>query len=344
MRIAIVTPSAASARTGNRHTAQRYAAFLRGAGHRVRVASSWDGGECDLMIALHARKSHDSIARFRVRYPARPLIVVLTGTDLYRDIRVDAAARRSLEAATLLVTLQDMGALELAPRLRPKVRPVFQSARVARRARPPRRRFRVCVLGHLRDEKDPFRTALALRHLPDAVDIEVLHVGRRAHPRHGRGSGPVGARRSHVTAGSAASRTRARWRWLAASHLLVVSSKMEGGANVVCEAARAGVPVLASRVRGNVGMLGREYPGYFPLADERALARLIDRARTDRAFYRRLEGWRCRPAAALRPGRRTAGTARGRAGSAPHHRGSGGKSTHCSPPVSSSRTGAKLRR
>jgi hypothetical protein len=96
MRIAIVTPSAASTRTGNRHTAQRYAAFLHDAGHRVRVVSSWDGGECDLMIALHARKSHDSIARFRARFPARPLIVVLTGTDLYRDIRVDAAAQGSL--------------------------------------------------------------------------------------------------------------------------------------------------------------------------------------------------------------------------------------------------------
>jgi len=77
--------------------------------------------------------------------------------------------------------------------------------------------------------------------------------------------------------------------WLAANHLLVVSSKMEGGANVVCEAARAGVPVLASRVRGNVGMLGRDYPGYFPLADDRALARLIDRARVDPAFYGRLK-------------------------------------------------------
>ena len=288
MRIAIVTPSAASVRTGNRHTAQRYAAFLRGAGHRVRVASSWDGGACDLMIALHARKSHESIARFRARFPARPLIVVLTGTDLYRDIHVDAAARRSLEAATVLVTLQDMGALELAPRLRPKVRPVYQSARVSRRVRPPRRKFRVCVLGHLRDEKDPFRAALALRHLPDAADIEVLHVGDALTPAMAEEAARLGRAdaRYRWTGGAPHSRALA---WLAASHLLVVSSKMEGGANVVCEAARAGVPVLASRVRGNVGMLGRDYPGFYPLGDEVALARLIGRARTDRAFYRRLQ-------------------------------------------------------
>ncbi len=288
MRIAIVTPSAASTRTGNRHTAQRYAAFLRDAGHRVRVASAWDGAECDLMIALHARRSAASIARFRARYPERPLIVVLTGTDLYRDIRVDAAAQRSLEAATLLVTLQDMGALEVAPRLRRKVRPVYQSARVSRRARPLLRRFRLCVVGHLRDEKDPFRAALALRYLRDATELEVLHVGDALAP---------------AMAKEAARLARAdpRYRWiggvphsralalLGASHLLVVSSRMEGGANVICEAARAGVPVIASRIRGNVGMLGRDYPGYYPLADERALARLIDRARSDPAFYRRLK-------------------------------------------------------
>jgi putative glycosyltransferase (TIGR04348 family) len=287
MRIAIVTPSAAITRTGNRHTAQRYAGFLRDGGHRVRSTSIWDGVECDLMIALHARKSHDSIARFRARFPGRPLIVVLTGTDLYRDIRVDAAAQRSLEAATLLVTLQDMGVLELARRLRGKVRPVYQSARVSRRTRPPRHEFRVCVLGHLRDEKDPFRAALALRHL-SAGSLEVLHVGEALAP----GMAKAAARLMRADA-------RYRWiggvphsralAWLAASHLLVVSSKMEGGANVICEAARAGVPVLASRIRGNVGMLGQDYPGYYPLGDERALARLLDRARTDRRFYRRLE-------------------------------------------------------
>lgn len=254
----------------------------------MHVASRWDGADCDLMIALHARKSHDSIAAFAARFPRRPLVVVLTGTDLYRDIRTDARARRSLELATLLVTLQELGARELAPRLRSKVRTVYHSARVARRAAPPRRKFRVCVLGHLRDEKDPFRCALALRHLPDAPDLEVLQVGEALVPE-------MAAEARRLMRAD----TRYRWlggvphsralAWLAASHLLVVSSRMEGGANVVCEAARAGVPVLASNIRGNIGMLGRDYPGYYPLADERALARLIDRARREPEFYARLK-------------------------------------------------------
>jgi glycosyltransferase involved in cell wall biosynthesis len=64
---------------------------------------------------------------------------------------------------------------------------------------------------------------------------------------------------------------------------------MEGGANVISEAARIGTPVLASRMSGNLGMLGKRYPGYYPLADERALAKLIARAADEPAYYRRLE-------------------------------------------------------
>lgn len=288
MRIALITPAAATRRSGNRQTARRYAAFLRSAGHRVRAASSWDGTACDLMIALHARKSHASIARFRARHPGRPLVVVLTGTDLYRDIRTHARARRSLELATLLVTLQELGRLELAPPLRRKVRVVHQSAPAAKRARRPRRRFRICVLGHLREEKDPFRAARALGHLPRDAAVEVIHLGAALTPRMA-----AEARRAMRADG------RYRWlgsvpharalSWLASSHLLLVSSRVEGGANVVSEAIRAGVPILASRIRGNVGMLGRGYPGYFRLGDERALARLIERARREARFYRGLE-------------------------------------------------------
>ena len=78
-------------------------------------------------------------------------------------------------------------------------------------------------------------------------------------------------------------------KWLASSHAMVISSRMEGGANVVCEALRIGVPVLASRISGNIGLLGAGYRGYFSLEDDRALARLIGRAAADRAFYRRLK-------------------------------------------------------
>lgn len=70
---------------------------------------------------------------------------------------------------------------------------------------------------------------------------------------------------------------------------MVISSNQEGGANVVSEAIVAGVPVIASDIPGNVGLLGRDYPGYYPVRDEAALARLLHRAETEPAFLNNLE-------------------------------------------------------
>ena len=275
MRIALVTPAGPGTRNGNRHTALRWAAFLRTAGHTVSVSVEWPGDRADLMLALHARRSHSSIKAFQ-----GPLVVALTGTDVYRDIRSSAEAQESLELAERLITLQPRAADELPAGLRRKVRVVVQSSATRLRHRPVRS-FRVCVIGHLREEKDPLRIVAALPHID--ADLEVIHLGapldpqlvpRTDDPRY-RWLGSV----PHARA----------LRWLASSHAMVISSRMEGGANVVCEALRIGVPVLASRISGNIGLLGNGYAGYFPLGDERALARLITRALKDRSFYERLQ-------------------------------------------------------
>ena len=266
----------------------RWVAMLRSLGHEVRVSTVWDGRAAEAMIALHARRSHASIVRFRERFPASPLVVVLTGTDLYRDIRTDRDARASLSLADRLVVLQDMGKLELAARYRRKTRVIYQSAQVRGLGEPPSRRFRVAVLGHLREEKDPFRTALALAHLVDLPQLEVVHLGEALSRDMAREAQRLmRVERRYRWLGNVPH--RAALGWLSRSHLLVLSSRMEGGANVICEAAAAGVPVIASRVSGNLGMLGRGYPGTYPLADERALARQIRRAALDPAYYARLK-------------------------------------------------------
>jgi glycosyltransferase involved in cell wall biosynthesis len=69
---------------------------------------------------------------------------------------------------------------------------------------------------------------------------------------------------------------------------MVLSSLSEGGANVISEAVVGGVPILASRIDGNVGLLGGDYPGYFPVGDTKALARLLQRIETDPRFVARL--------------------------------------------------------
>jgi putative glycosyltransferase (TIGR04348 family) len=297
LRICIVTPARAHARTGNRNTAARWAAFLRGAGHRVKVEQHWTGAHADALIALHARRSHDSIGAYAARHPDRALVVVLTGTDVYRDIVNDTNAQASLRLATRLVVLQEAALDELAPDLRQKARVIHQSAPHVERAKSLKTCFEIVVSGHLREEKDPFRCAAALAHLPAASRVRVTHVG-----------GALDAAMADEARAWMSREPRYRWlgelphgralRLLARARAMVLSSRMEGGANVVSEALTIGVPVIASDISGNIGMLGRDYPGYYPLGDERALATLLDRAERDAGYYCALEE-ACRARAAL---------------------------------------------
>lgn len=283
MKIVLITPAAPGSRYGNRNTAVRWAALLRELGHRVVVQERWNGQGADAMLALHARRSHDSIARYAERRPDHPLIVALTGTDLYRDIREDANAQESLELASRLIVLQEMGLRELPPRLRRKTRVVYQSCDPVRPRPALKSCFEIVVSGHLRDEKDPFRGAAALQCLPAGSRIRITHIG--------------GAREPAMAAEAKNwMRNQSRYVWrgelpraqalstLARARALLLSSRMEGGANVISEALTARVPVIASRIPGNVGMLGRDYRGYYPVGDERALARLLQRIESETGF------------------------------------------------------------
>src|SRR5258707_2793869 len=287
-RIHIVTPAGPGTRNGNRHTAVRWASMLRSAGHRFAVGVAWKGERCDALIALHARRSHDSILRFREKSADTPLVVTLTGTDLDRDLPASAEARRSLELADRLIVLQEAALAELAAPVRKKARVVYQSSDCALRHTPPQNRFRVVVVGHLRAEKDPLRAVLALSRLPAEENLEVVHIGGALDPALGEEARSWMAREPRYRWLGSLPHARALG-WIARSHALVVSSVMEGGANVIAEAARIGTPVLASRMSGNLGMLGRGYPGYYTVGDEAGLAKLMARAAVDGTFYRRLK-------------------------------------------------------
>lgn len=291
-RITIVTPAGAGTRTGNRHTAQRWARMLRALGHRVSVCVDWDGRPADLLLALHARRSHASIEAFASTHPERPRVVVLTGTDLYRDLPRSREARRSLALATRIVVLQDDAKRMLAPALQRKTHVVYQSSDARHGTAAPRDRFRVAVVGHLREEKDPFRSVQALVQLPATPRIELVQVGDAMTPAMAR-SARAWMRREPRYRWIGGRSHDAALGWIRRSHLLVVSSLMEGGANVICEAARIGTPVVASHISGNLGMLGRRYSGFYPLGDAPALARRIARAAGD-------AGYRCRLWAEMR--------------------------------------------
>ncbi|GIX49059.1 MAG: hypothetical protein KatS3mg131_3270 [Candidatus Tectimicrobiota bacterium] len=288
MTVFLVTPVSNRSRQGNGVTARRWARILRALGHRVTLAQRYEGEPCDLLIALHARRSYRAIAHFRQRHPTAPLVVALTGTDLYGDLKHSAEAQHALELATRLVLLQPKGLEELPAHVRHKARVIYQSATAPRH--PPakaKRTFDVCVLGHLRAVKDPFRTALAARLLPATSRIRVLHVGRAL-------SDEMAERARH----EAAVNPRYHWlgelpRWqalrvLARSRVMVLSSTMEGGANAISEALAASVPIVASRIAGSVGLLGEDYPGFFPVGDTLALRDLLLRVENDAGFYHTL--------------------------------------------------------
>ena len=289
MKIKLVTPAPAEVHTGNRTTADRWARLLGELGNEVGIQRDWNGEECDLLIALHARRSFPSIERFREAHPRIPLILALTGTDVYGDLQKAADAKLSLEFATRIVVLQELAIEALPESAQGKVRVIYQSAE--RPAISPPREvdcFQVCVLAHLRSVKDPLRAAYAVRDLPGSSRILVKHAGAILDPDFGKQV-------------EAEQRTNPRYRWLgpltheqavdllARSHLLALTSQLEGGANVVSEAITVRTPIISSRIPGSLGILGKDYTGYFPVGDTAALREQLARAESDDGFYRDLE-------------------------------------------------------
>lgn len=290
-RIVIASPALAQQNNGNWQTASRWASFLE-QDYAVDIVPAWHAGDADLLIALHARRSAASLAAFSSALPQRPSLLVLTGTDLYRDIATDASARAALNQASSIVLLQPAGLAQLPPAVRAKAHVIYQSA-AAIPADPTRRKRAICMIGHLREEKDPRTFMQAAGLLP----YQFVHIGAALDP-----ALETAARRNALDHPNyqwlgGLPRDEARDR-LARSHAMVIASRMEGGANVIIEAVTSGVPVLASDIDGNRGMLGDDYAGYFPVGDATALAALIARSVQDKGFYARLQA-QCAARAAL---------------------------------------------
>jgi putative glycosyltransferase (TIGR04348 family) len=284
----------------------RWARILRELGHEVHVAHEYNGARAELMIALHAWRSADSIRRFRELYPDRPLIVALSGTDIYEYIEHDPApVLHSLACADRLIALQELARRRVPERFRQKVRVVHQSASPLHGVPKRTRSFDVAVIGHLRKVKDPLRAAQAARGLPEGSRIRIVHLGAAETPRwRAMAEAEMKHNPRYVWRGD---RPRADVRrLLGGARAMVLSSLSEGGANVISEAVAAGVPVLASRIDGSVGLLGRDYPGYFPLGDTQALARLLHRIETNPQFLLRLHRAIERRAHLFRPAREKA--------------------------------------
>lgn len=284
-RVVIVTPAPRGSRSGNRTTALRWAGLLRRLHASVRVVERWQGEPCDLLVAVHVVKTAASVLAAATALPGLRVAVLLAGTDVYPTFRPTAESLAVLQRADALIALQPNGVDTLPHALRGKVRTIVQSATALPATRPAT--FRACVLAHLRPVKDPLLPLQALATLPPAPAIELVLAGRAITP-------------DLAAAVTTALATEKRARWvgelrrrdalalLAASHVCIVPSTAEGGANVVSEAIAAGTPVLASAIPGNLGLLGADWPATFPPGDAAAAGRLLQRAATDATFFGQL--------------------------------------------------------
>lgn len=284
-RIAIVSPAASESNNGNWRTAQRWRSLLAPR-YSARIVAQWPDGLAERdthLLALHARRSAPSIGAWAQARPGRGLAVVLTGTDLYRDIDNDRDAQRSLELSQAIVVLQPLGPRRLPAPLRDKTQVILQSARSRQAITKTTRRLRVLMVGHLRDEKDPLTLMRAAAALSDRDGIQIDHIGAALDPALGR-------------AAAETARTCRHYRWLGAqphaatrshiqrAHVLVHTSRMEGGAHVIMEALCSGTPVIASDIDGNRGMLGdAPCEAYFPLGDAMALVLRLRECRRTQA-------------------------------------------------------------
>ena len=291
LRIEIATPVRADSSRGNGVTARRWRTLLADLGHDVEIVA---GGrtpdrQSDMLIALHARKSAPEARAYRESYPDKKIVLAMTGTDLYEDLPTSPEALSTIEVADRIVVLQPLAAERLPSQARDRVRVIFQSVSSAPGSPPPRGPgCPICVLAHLREVKDPLCAARASALLPPASRVQVtLAGGVQSEEWERRVTVAQADNPRFIWVGEKTAAQSAAL--LAGSVAIVVSSEMEGGANVVSEAVVRGVAVLATRIDGNVGLLGSDYEGYFPVGDEHALAELMTRIESEPKFLGRLE-------------------------------------------------------
>ncbi|MEL0107694.1 MAG: selenoneine biosynthesis selenosugar synthase SenB [Rhodospirillaceae bacterium] len=282
MKINLITPAKKQSKSGNRNTAVRWARLIRELGHQVSIAETYNDKPFDAMIALHAWRSAESIERFHLRYPRRPLIVALTGTDIYRFQKSHPKiCNRSMELADQLVCLHDLVHQDIPKRFRSKLDVIHQFAQPLPGPREPRKRyFDVCVVGHLRMEKDPLRAAYAVRDVPADSRLRVTQLGKAHDESWAQKAREEMARNPRYTWRGEVSYAAVR-REYQKTHVMVMSSVMEGGANVISEAAVAGVPIIASNIPGNIGLIGKDHPGIYAVKNTQALQKLLLRAEQD---------------------------------------------------------------
>jgi glycosyltransferase involved in cell wall biosynthesis len=273
---------------GNSITAKRIAKLLTQAGHAAQAINTDMPPPADAMISLHATKTLAASKRFKVHSPNAKLIIYLTGTDLYREqTNNNPEFQEALILADVLVVGQRASLASIPADFQDKSHFVPASVLLPslKKVSPPPSPS-LALIGHLRPVKNPFLMNIALVELVE-LKLDAFTLGAALEP-------------SMLADAEAWQLADSRFHWLddvpyteALSWIEQVdftlnTSHSEGGSNSVAESIVLGTPVLASKIEGNVGMLGDDYLGYFEPNNASSLARLIQRSITDHSFHKKL--------------------------------------------------------
>lgn len=285
----MITPAPPRSLAGNRATAMRWADLLQNLGHKVNVITQYEGQDADVFIALHAWRSATAIKQFKSSYPKTPIIVAITGTDAYRYIHSHTdETLHSIKTADYLIGLHDLIANVLPQNQRYKMHIIKQSALSIKKRFPYKRYFHVAIMGHLREEKDPMRPAIAVRNLPSKSKIHVHHYGKAHSQEWAETAKQEMLINPRYTWHGEVTQHKIRLVYQR-SNCLVLPSRMEGGANVISEAIMAGLPIISSDIEGSIGLLGHDYQAYYPVENTHALKDLLLKMESDKSFYQTIE-------------------------------------------------------
>ena len=304
MKILLHSPVSTVRRNGNRQTSSEWEKILVGAGHEVRSIGHYEGESADLLVALHAVKSREAVLGYRETNPTGKVILALSGTDIYPEPSEEA--RDTMARSDVLITLQRKAVEQIPVELQDRAVPVIQASEcLAPKPDLSNHPFSACVVGHLRDVKDPLLAAKASRLLPKDSAMQIHHAGGILEEHYAR-----------LVAKEEKENPRYVWlgelseydiaKLIAGSRLLILTSLSEGGARVVGEAIAHGTPVLSTRIDGVMGLLGEDYPGFFPVGDAEALAKLMTHCEFDPEFYEHLRSEALRHADQFHPAREKA--------------------------------------
>lgn len=274
---------------GNSTTADRLEKILRSGGLSVALEEEWyNGCEAGCLVALNARRSAGAVEEFRDACPEGKVVIVLTGTDINHPemAHADSVTRQTMQAADRLVILHEGSLVKVPADLQERCDIIYPSVDLpAGLQHQPNDGdgFEVIMAGNVRAEKNLPTAMDACALLPEDSPISVQVYGD--------GEGALAQKMLAVTASSAPFLWKGKAEHavlidkMAHADLLLNSSTQEGGANAICEAICLGLPVVASRIPGNVGMLGEDYKGYFTSNDAESLAEVLLRCATDGGFY-----------------------------------------------------------